>query len=281
MLLAKEVTAGAARFVEFAQTGISWRLKKAVQKLKDERRTISTGGQVLIGRANRGYCPICERKTIFVKEGEWLREHYRCVRCGSIPRWRALVQILHTNFPTWRDLRILESSPGGASSEKLRKECYQYIGAHYFKDVVPGKYKDGWRCENLEELTFHNETFDLVVTQDVFEHILNPAKAFAEVGRVLKPGGAHVFTVPFYPGRRTEVRAADGLCGIRYLKEKIYHGNPIDPEGSLVVTDWGADLPEFIYMSSRMATTIYQQRDSRFGLEGQFLEVFVSRKAVP
>ena len=44
-------------------------------------------------------------------------------------------------------------------------------------------------------MTFENESFDLFITQDVFEHVMTPNKAFKEIERVLKPGGAHVFTV--------------------------------------------------------------------------------------
>ena len=44
-------------------------------------------------------------------------------------------------------------------------------------------------------MTFQNESFDLFITQDVFEHVMEPNKAFKEIERVLKPGGAHVFTV--------------------------------------------------------------------------------------
>ena len=41
-----------------------------------------------------------------------------------------------------------------------------------------GSEKDGVRCENLEKLTFANETFDLVITQDVMEHVHTPQAAF-------------------------------------------------------------------------------------------------------
>jgi 2-polyprenyl-3-methyl-5-hydroxy-6-metoxy-1,4-benzoquinol methylase len=44
----------------------------------------------------------------------------------------------------------------------------------------------GFRCEDIESLSFGNESFDLVITQDVMEHVLNPALAFAEIGRILK-----------------------------------------------------------------------------------------------
>jgi len=36
----------------------------------------------------------------------------------------------------------------------------------------------------------------LHLTQDVFEHMFDPAAAFREIVRTLQPGGAHVFTTP-------------------------------------------------------------------------------------
>ena len=35
------------------------------------------------------------------------------------------------------------------------------------------------------------------------EHIFNPQSAFREIARTLKPGGAHIFTVPLINKERT------------------------------------------------------------------------------
>ncbi|MDH3688218.1 MAG: class I SAM-dependent methyltransferase [Gammaproteobacteria bacterium] len=228
---------------------------------------------------NVGVCPICERRTFFYKEGEWLRDQYRCFRCYSIPRWRALMLVLQTEFPDWRKLKIHESSPGGASSFKLARECESYVASHYYHDIPLGEIRDGFRCEDLERQTFPDRNFDLVVSQDVFEHVLDPEKGFAEVARTLRPGGAHVFTVPWYHWQGTLVRAARKDGEVQYLTEPDYHGNPIDPNGSLVVTEWGRDLCQLIYGWSGLRTTVLKHVDPRLGLNGEFLEVFVSRKS--
>ena len=44
---------------------------------------------------------------------------------------------------------------------------------------------------------FDSEEFDSVVINEVFEHVFDPDGFLAEVGRVLKPGGALLMTVPF------------------------------------------------------------------------------------
>jgi SAM-dependent methyltransferase len=46
------------------------------------------------------------------------------------------------------------------------------------------------------DLPFADEIFDLVISAWVLEHLPDPARTFAEVARILKPGGAFVFLAP-------------------------------------------------------------------------------------
>jgi hypothetical protein len=133
---------------------------------------------ILTGRTNFGYCHVCGRKTLFLKTGDWLRDQYLCFFCHSIPRQRALLKVLETKYPQWRELRIHESPPCGPASEAIRQQCPGYLGSQYFPDVPSGSCRDGVRCENLEKMSFGDEDFDLVITQDVFEHVLRPSLAF-------------------------------------------------------------------------------------------------------
>ena len=230
-------------------------------------------------KINLGYCPICEQRALFIARDNWLRDKYICTRCKSIPRFRAIINVLQTHFPTWHSLKIHESSPGGASSEKIARECSGgYIASHFYPDIPPGSTKNGFRCENLEIQTFDDEMFDLVVTQDVFEHVLNPAKAFREIARTLRPGGAHLFTVPWYYWRKTQIRAMEKDGRIKHLLPPEYHGNPISADGSLVVTEWGDDMPNFIYRNSGLSTTIVRIHDPSQGIVAKFIEVFISYK---
>jgi hypothetical protein len=235
----------------------------------------------LMGKANSGYCPICEKNTAFIVKDTWLRDNYLCARCRSIPRVRHIMHVLQTQFPKLQELSIHESSPSGPSFVKFRDECKEYVPTYFWPDVAPGLFKNGYRCENLENLTFPDASFDIVITQDVMEHVMNPIKAFSEIARTLKPGGAHIFTVPWYKSKPTFVRARETDDGeIEFFAEKEYHGNPIDKSGALVVTEWGIDLPEFIFKHSGLVTTIYFTRDRQLGLTGEFIEVFVSRKPI-
>jgi SAM-dependent methyltransferase len=233
------------------------------------------------GKVNRGYCPICESTALFVQRAEWLRDCYVCRKCNSIPRQRAIILVLNQFFPEWKNAKIHESSPGGASSDLIKKYCPQYIPSQFFPDVPPGQLKGGIRCENLEKMSFADRSLDLVISQDVLEHVMHPAAALSDISRVLKHGGAHVFTMPWYSHlAKTVQRARQNENGvIEYLKEPVYHGNPIDAKGSLVTFDWGADFVDFIYANSGMSTMVYLVKDRNMGLDGEFLEVFISRKS--
>ena len=49
-----------------------------------------------------------------------------------------------------------------------------------------------------EKLPFPDNSFDIVASYQVFEHVQNPADVMAEVARVLKPGGVFHFSTPNY-----------------------------------------------------------------------------------
>ena len=133
------------------------------------------------------------KTTTFVIEGPWLRDQYKCQTCHTIPRQRAVVEVLNLLRPNWRELSIHESSP---SIWFFRDQCPNYSFSYFFDDVAGGAIKDGMRCEDVENLTFPDETFDIFITQDVLEHVFRPDRALREISRVLKSGGMHVFTAP-------------------------------------------------------------------------------------
>lgn len=228
-------------------------------------------------KSNSGYCHCCRQETIFTAYGEWLRDTYVCGKCGSIPRQRALQHILDKYFADWQSLSIHESSPSNAH---ISQYCENYSSSQYLDGVAQGAENNGVRCENLEELTFSDETFDLVITQDVMEHVFTPKMAFNSIMRVTKPGGAHVFTAPKHRGLKNSYpRIKVTENGVVHLMKPDYHGNPVGDGRALVTWDYGDDFESLITEWTGIPIQTYITRDTSLGLDGEYLEVFVQKKA--
>jgi SAM-dependent methyltransferase len=179
----------------------------------------------------------------------------------------------------WRDGKVYEAGPSGPLSRYLANECPTLTTSFYLPDVPGGQTRDGMRSEDLENLTFDDESFDVVVTQDVLEHVLRPNRALAEIARVLRPNGLHIFTVPYTPTALTAARAKPGPDGdVVFLAPPEYHGDPLDPAGVLVITDWGNDLPDIVREASNLRTKVLTVTDTTAGIPDQ-VTIFVSRKS--
>jgi len=184
-------------------------------------------------------------------------------------------------FPEWRNLEIHESSPGDrGASVKLKNECKKYVASQYFPGRTLGSYINKIRNEDLEHQTFPDESFDIVISQDVMEHIYNPENAFKEISRTLRRGGCYIFTVPIINKHNpTEVWAVKGKDDEPvFLKNPEYHSNPVDTKGSPVTMHWGFDIVDFIREKSLLETKIDYINNLDYGIRAEFIEVLVSFK---
>jgi len=175
---------------------------------------------------------------------------------------------------------IHESSPCHRSASfRLATECPAYVGSQFFEDHPGEPVVKGIRNENLERLSFADESIDLHVTQDVFEHVLDPDAAYREIGRTLRPGGMHMFTVPLVNKHRPSVtRARLDADGISNLLPPEYHGNPVGDGRALVVTDWGYDICDRIFRASGLFTHILHIDDMQHGIRAEYIEILITVK---
>lgn len=234
---------------------------------------------------NQGYCYSCNRLVNFVATGAWWRDDYLCDHCHSIPRERAVMYCIEKFFPEWREKVIHETSPGSrATSLRLEAESQNYIATQYFPDAVFGEIHQGYRNEDLKSLTFDDASIDLHVSQDVFEHVFDPAQAFREIARTLKPGGMHIFTTPLVNKNKPTQWCAqlrpDG--SIEHLIDPPeYHGNPVSSEGSLVTVHWGYDITKFIFDACGLFTDVIYIDALEYGIRAEYIEVLITRKPPP
>ena len=232
-------------------------------------------------RFEHGYCDICEKEVEFRIDGEFLRNHFICTECKSLPRQRAFLHVLKMCRPDWRTACMHESSPGGPSSDYLFQHAKNYSISHYYPELPSGtRGPEGVICEDLEKMSYPDNVFDVFITQDVMEHIFDIKAAFNEVKRVLRPGGFFLFTVPYYKDLPTSFCRAKRLenGSIRYLTKAIYHGNPVDDNGALVTWDYGRDFPDLVARMCGLHPVLLRIESRYHGLDGEMMEVFLMRK---
>ncbi len=205
-----------------------------------------------------GKCNVCGRVTLFLcYDPEGIRGSMTCLFCHSISRHRHVAKViintflssngsLNENKDKLSNLTIYEASAYGPINRVL-SNLPKYICSEYFDNVVPGaKNSDGVLCEDLQSLSFPDNSFDLIITQDVFEHIRNPDLAWNEIKRVLKPDGYHIFTIPFYFDRNTFNRIDVSSNEDIFIVPPMYHGDQLRNEGIVVYNDFGIDLFQYL-----------------------------------
>lgn len=250
--------------------------------------TILKPGNLLNHRL--GYCSVCSKRTIFFINGslETIRNHAPCLYCRSCSRYRHMAKtILETyrergietlaDFKNHPDIVVFNTISTGPIVKRMGKGA-NIICSEYFDDTESGQIKNGVLCQDLQKLTLMDDSIDLVISEDVFEHIPDYRAAFGEVYRVLKNGGHHIFSIPFYFGEKTR-DLFEVKNGKRVLFETVeYHGDPV--RGLIpCYTRFGYDVLDFIRQigfEARLEISRYED-EVRFGTFDCF--TFITRKS--
>ncbi|WP_018409739.1 class I SAM-dependent methyltransferase [Methylocystis rosea] len=230
-----------------------------------------------------GHCPCCDTDQLFRAYSEWFRDSLVCWNCMSTVRERAVALVMNETLPNWRHLAIHQSSPSERGISLRLRECApNYISSQYYPDQPLGENIGGYRNEDLENQTFGDCVFDLVVTLDVMEHVFHPEKAYSEVYRTLKPGGYYIHTFPIQKWRAEAAACTARLTPDGQVEHLIetpeYHGNPISDKGSLVTFYYGYDISKQIAEWAPFDVRIIRFWDQYHGVIGEYTDVTVCRK---
>jgi SAM-dependent methyltransferase len=208
----------------------------------------------------RGSCAICGCTQLFSRKKRAIRETYHCKDCKGSLRERAQAQailecyrdpsvstLVELSAKEWfSQLRIYEPGTTG-TSRKFFKTLKNYYQSDFYdeRDQLEANHEVPY--QNIEDLTYQDQYFDLVLTSEILEHVRKPQKALHEIYRTLKPGGYHIFTVPLQEplSLKNLVRVdTSNSIDIPILSEH-YHGNGKGGK-SLVYTDFGLELIDWL-----------------------------------
>jgi SAM-dependent methyltransferase len=169
------------------------------------------------------------------------REGLACATCQMSKRVRMLLWSVRRLFPVSSGLRVVHFNQINHLGPALRalgdvaETCYQ---SEMERGLKVGELVN----EDICQLTFPSNHFDLAVHSETLEHLFDFSKGLSEVQRVLKPGGTQIYTVPVIHSRSTRQRMKLSAAGrMLHLLPPSYHGN----EGEFpVVWEFGSDFFE-------------------------------------
>ncbi|MBD3366307.1 methyltransferase domain-containing protein [candidate division WWE3 bacterium] len=135
------------------------------------------------------------------------------------PKWDETLVYLAAKFQELlpKDSIVLDLGCGRGNYviDENRKNIQWAVGLDVAEEHTKGNIcLDEIFYGGAENLPFEDASFDVVVSLWVLEHLENPEKVFAEVTRVLKPGGYFLFAAPnkgYLPLRLADMLGKVGL----------------------------------------------------------------------
>ncbi len=185
-----------------------------------------------------GNCSLCGGRGAFSGSRTDGRDAFACPACGASHAEREQAAAILTLFSrgqnpflgrfirqNWGERAILEFAEASRFTV-----LFEMAGDHHraapLEGATPGTMRGAVCCQNLAAMTYPDARFDLVMSFDAMRTVPDVEAAIAEVARVLRPGGAHVFSVPLafpLPGRSTRA-GAENVFGVDLIEMHARHG---------------------------------------------------------
>lgn len=173
------------------------------------------------------------------------RERVCCPETYFNNRMRATFHLFDIEMEAYPDSEIYLTEQITPIYTYFKSNYSNTIGSEFLGDRCPygSTDKNGVRNETLTALSFPDESFDILISLDVLEHIPDYKAALNECARVLRFGGKIMWSVPFIASSPTNlIRAKVANGEIIHILPPEYHGDPLSSEGVLCYQHFGWEM---------------------------------------
>lgn len=138
-------------------------------------------------------CPICgyEAHNFYhLSNNTEVTWNSACPKCDSRSRHRGLFFIYKKYIKNNNKKKILHFAPEPILLPLFKGKNLSYFTTDLNMENV------SYPNEDIQDLSFDNDSFDLILCNHVLEHVPNDEKALEEIARVLTKNGIAIITVP-------------------------------------------------------------------------------------
>lgn len=175
------------------------------------------------------------------------RERVLCPLTHFNNRMRATFHLFDIEMNPYPDKSIYITEQVTPIYKYFLNSSLNVCGSEFIGDSLPlgACNSNGVRNEDICRLTFQDESFDMLISLDVLEHVPEYEQGFRECARVLKPGGRMMWSVPFIPSSSRNVIRARLVNGdVFHDLPPEYHGDPLSDKGVLCFQHFGWEMLE-------------------------------------
>jgi SAM-dependent methyltransferase len=186
-------------------------------------------------RMSRSSCPSCAGRYFISLRPEPFMT--RCLKCSSNVTNLSLIPTIKEHQKAKTIESCWEMSTYGATLSYLQRSFHTVVQSEYFQEFASGELVNGVLNQDVQNSSFPDSFFDLITCNQVFEHVPDDLKGYSECFRILKKGGALIFSVPLYDLPSTEMLAELVNGRIIFHAEPEYHDSRIAGPNS-ALTFW-------------------------------------------
>jgi SAM-dependent methyltransferase len=209
------------------------------------------------------------------------RERVCCPETYFNNRMRATFHLFDIEMEPYPDSEIYITEQITPIYTYFKNKYPSTIGSEFLGERCPfGAVDDnGVRNETLTALSFADESFDILISLDVLEHVPDYKSAFKECARVLRSGGKMMWSVPFIAAHHDNmVRAKIENGEIVHILPPEYHGDPLSSDGVLCFQYFGWEMLDQMRNAGFQEAYALCYHSTEFGYLGGEQFMFVARK---
>ena len=171
------------------------------------------------------FCNICNENVEFTNF--LYRRYAKCPKCGSLERHRSMAIHIWPLLPVLHGKRVLHFAPEGCLKTILASIPCEYTGINFNPKTNSG---------DIRNMPYADDTFDLILANQILEHVDDDNRAISELHRVLKKEGTALLTVPLIHQyhqrvmRRTDGSFMDHIFDLPQMQTYAFSENPTPNE---------------------------------------------------